>query len=211
MKQDALKEYCWKLANFLADIDWYSFSDCYSDQGETVEEMLEASAADNMELIAGGDADSVIDCLLEYADECEIPETMHEIMSLVDELRAILEKQAGDDLTIGEKADTIKKNVMGEKEMKKYFVRYGNFGNVYSLVWTEDEKTEKVVLSHGFERITRKQAEKLCALENYRRKHDSAFSGYASSVILPYDIDTDDAAYYLQYSGIGTKNGYIIE
>lgn len=95
--------------------------------------------------------------------------------------------------------------------MKKYFVRYGNFGNVYSLVWVEDEKTEKAVFSHGFERITRKRACELCAQENYRRKYDEAFSGYASSVILPYDIDTDEPAYYLQYSGIGTKHGYVIE
>lgn len=91
MKRDALKEYCWKLANFLADIDWYGFSDCYSDQGETVEEMLEASAADNMELIAGGNAETVFDFLEEYADDCETPETMYEIIALVDELRQLLQ------------------------------------------------------------------------------------------------------------------------
>ena len=95
--------------------------------------------------------------------------------------------------------------------MKKYFARYGNFGNVYSLVWTADEKTEKAVLSHGYERITRKRARELCVQENYRRKYDTAFSGYASNVILPYDIDADEPAYYYQYSGVGTKNGYIVE
>lgn len=147
MKQDTLKEYCWKLANFLADTDWYSFSDCYFDQGETVEEMLEASAAENMELIAGGDAGSVIDCLLEYADECESPETMHEIMSLVDELRAILEKQAGDALTNEKKADTIKKNAMGGN-MKNYY-----YCNADMHVYTEKEKIAAIYPAGRFEFI----------------------------------------------------------
>lgn len=90
--------------------------------------------------------------------------------------------------------------------MKRYYVHYyRDFANTYNLYWAETttqiEKAEK----KGCERITRKEAEILCAAENDRCKHDSNFSGYASSVILPVDYEG-----YWQYDKSVYKDGYII-
>ena len=76
--------------------------------------------------------------------------------------------------------------------MKRYYVEYwNNFGNTYNLYWAETpeqiEKAEKFC-----ERISRKDAEKLCTAENYRRKHDNAFSGFAMNFILPIDYEYED-------------------
>lgn len=68
--------------------------------------------------------------------------------------------------------------------MKKYFIVRGNFGNVYALYWADSPEMEKL-LPEGAERISRKEAERLAAAENYRKKHDKSFSGYADSAIYP--------------------------
>lgn len=76
--------------------------------------------------------------------------------------------------------------------MKKYYVHYWNsFSNTYTLCWAESAEQMEEAEKNGYERITRKQAEKLCSDEIYRRKTDYAFSGYADSVILPYGHDGD--------------------
>ena len=75
--------------------------------------------------------------------------------------------------------------------MRKYFVQYGNFGNTYSVYYTENESEEAQAIEQGMERIPRKEAIELCARESARRKGDSAFSGYASDVILPFSYDGD--------------------
>ena len=75
--------------------------------------------------------------------------------------------------------------------MRKYFVQYGEFTNTYRVCYTENESEEKKAIERGMERITRKEAIKLCARETERRKENPAFSGYASNVILPIGYDGD--------------------
>lgn len=76
-------------------------------------------------------------------------------------------------------------------KMRKYFVQYGNFSNVYSVCYTEDESEEAKAIEMGMERISRQKAIELCARESARRKEDPAFSGYASTVITPFGYDDD--------------------
>lgn len=77
--------------------------------------------------------------------------------------------------------------------MKKYYVNYWkNFGNTYNLYWAETPEQIKKAENLGYERITRKEAERLCAEENYRRKYDYNFSNFASPVILPIDYDNEE-------------------
>lgn len=75
--------------------------------------------------------------------------------------------------------------------MRKYFVQYGNFGNTYSVCYTENEYEETQAIERGMERIPRKEAIELCTRESERRKENPAFSGYASDVILPFGYDDD--------------------
>lgn len=72
---------------------------------------------------------------------------------------------------------------------KQYYVWYGNFGNVYNLYWAKTAEQIKLAKESGYTRISRRQAEKLCAEENNRRNHDSYFSGYADNLIFPIDCD----------------------
>lgn len=68
--------------------------------------------------------------------------------------------------------------------MKKYYIVRGNFANIYSLFWAEGPEMEKL-LPEDAERISRKEAERLAAAENYRRKHTPSSSGYADIAIYP--------------------------
>lgn len=68
---------------------------------------------------------------------------------------------------------------------RKYYVHYWrDFGNTYELYYTDKE-----INRDGFERITRREAIRLCAEEKERRRTDPAFSGYASVTIKPYEYD----------------------
>lgn len=70
--------------------------------------------------------------------------------------------------------------------MKKYFYKNTmGFSNTYELAYTETEKEEERALVEGFERITRKEAERLCRAERDRVQYEHFNSGYADSVILP--------------------------
>lgn len=71
--------------------------------------------------------------------------------------------------------------------MKKFYVHYGDFANTYRLVWAETPEQVEEAENNGYERITRKEAENLCAEENRRRKENPSFSGYASNVIYPVE------------------------
>ena len=75
--------------------------------------------------------------------------------------------------------------------MRKYFVKYGEFVNTYSVCYSENESEEAQALELGMERITRKEAEMLCTRESERRKKNPTFAGYASDVILPFGYDGD--------------------
>ena len=85
---------------------------------------------------------------------------------------------------------------------KQYFVhRYNNFGNTYNLYWA-DSPEMIAALPEDAERISRKEAIRLCREERYRRKHDPSFSGYATDTIFPADYPDDqdirsDKRFYL--------------
>ena len=81
----------------------------------------------------------------------------------------------------------------GGDMMKSYYVRYYlNFNNTYDLCYTETEEQERKAVAEGYVKISRREAVKLCAEENYRRKHDSAFSGFANNLILPYGYSPEN-------------------
>lgn len=91
--------------------------------------------------------------------------------------------------------------------MKQYYVNYyKSFGNTYNLAWAETPELKKLAQEWGYEKITRREAEKLCAAENDRRQHDQSFSGYADNVILPIECARDD----WQNNRSLKKDGYIV-
>ncbi len=75
--------------------------------------------------------------------------------------------------------------------MKKYYVKYYGFSNVYDLAYTTNNEQEKQAETEGYERITRKQAEKLISREKERRQYDQSFSGYAPIIIYPIDFNAE--------------------
>ena len=93
---------------------------------------------------------------------------------------------------------------------RQYYIHYyKNFGNTYDLIYadTEDDLT---LIPEDAERITRKEAEAFCSRENYRRKCDPSFSGFADNMIYPVGLDSykrsdiyNDHRFY--------RNGYIWE
>ena len=94
--------------------------------------------------------------------------------------------------------------------MKKYWHKNTlGFSNTYDLVYTETEQEEQQALAEGYERITRKEAERLCAAERDREHWDSSFSGYASSVILPIWYPATSRDWRDDHRM--TRNGYIVE
>ena len=59
--------------------------------------------------------------------------------------------------------------------MRKYFINhYRDFGNTYNLAYTDTDAQAAEAEANGWERITRKQAESKCAVENRARKTDPA-------------------------------------
>jgi len=88
----------------------------------------------------------------------------------------------------------------------KYWIKRGDFSNVYSLEYTRTLEQETEAERQGFERITRKEAEHLCSLERDRRKHDQMFSGFADDRIWPFGVDRGD----VHGSRYITEPGYVI-
>lgn len=75
---------------------------------------------------------------------------------------------------------------------RQYFVNYyKSFCNTYDLLYADTEDDLKQIPEEA-ERITRKKAESLCSEENYRRKYDPSFSGFADNMIYPVGLDTYD-------------------
>jgi len=74
---------------------------------------------------------------------------------------------------------------------RQFFVHYANFSNTYDLMYA-DTQEDLDLLPVGAERITRKEAESLCAEENRRRKYNGNFSGYADNVIYPVSMTSDE-------------------
>lgn len=76
---------------------------------------------------------------------------------------------------------------------KKFYInRTADFGNTYELFWADSPEMVSR-LPEGAERITRQEALKLARQEAYRRKHDSAFSGYADNAVYPAGYNGDIA------------------
>lgn len=73
--------------------------------------------------------------------------------------------------------------------MKKYWVERGEFANEYSLVWTDGGNKPE---GEGWERVTRKEAARLCRSERARREYDASFAGYADTLIYPYAWGEED-------------------
>ena len=91
---------------------------------------------------------------------------------------------------------------------RQYFAHYyKGFGNTYSLMYADTEEDLKLIPEDA-ERITRKEAESLCSRENYRRKYDSGFSGYADNMIYPVDMED---RYNIYNSNRYYKDGYVVE
>ena len=94
--------------------------------------------------------------------------------------------------------------------MRKYYkLNTLGFANTYNLIYTETPEQDSRALASGYERITRKEAERLCAAEVDREKHDTAFSGCASSVILPVWYQAAERDW--RDDSRMVKNGYIVE
>lgn len=74
---------------------------------------------------------------------------------------------------------------------RQFFVHYANFSNTYDLMYA-DTQEDLDLLPQGAERITRKEAERLCAEENRRRKYDSGFSGFADNTIYPVGMTSEE-------------------
>lgn len=68
---------------------------------------------------------------------------------------------------------------------KQYFIRRGNFGNVYDLAWADNKEDCRMLEEMGFERESRKHAEHNARMERWRRKYDQSCSGYADESIYP--------------------------
>lgn len=91
--------------------------------------------------------------------------------------------------------------------MKKYFMKnHQGWANTYVLAYAETSRERRLAADLGYERISRKRAEYLCAKENVRRRDDANFAYFADNEILPigYNADWRDDPHM-------RKNGYIIE
>ena len=73
--------------------------------------------------------------------------------------------------------------------MKHYYIRYPrNFYNEYTLFSVNaGTPSEAELKRRGFERITRKEAERKCREERDRREYNRSFSGHAPLEIESYE------------------------
>lgn len=85
--------------------------------------------------------------------------------------------------------------------MKKYYLAQTDFYNRYALVWADD--AHPIPAGAGWERISRKTAERLCKEEADRRRYNPACSGYAPELVGPWWIDS-----YVEPVGDGYHMGF---
>lgn len=74
--------------------------------------------------------------------------------------------------------------------MRKYWIKHGNFANIYDLAYTEDADGEAVCRKYGWERIKKADAIHYCRKEKERAELDSSFSGYAADTIRPFGVNS---------------------
>ena len=80
--------------------------------------------------------------------------------------------------------------------MKKYYVQYyRDFANTYTLAYAETPEQLAIAEKEGWQQITREKALSLARAESVRQEQDQAFSGYASSTIIPIDSPGDAFLY----------------
>ena len=92
--------------------------------------------------------------------------------------------------------------------MKHYFVKYFGFGNAYHVGYTRNAAEVEQVEALGYERITRKEAERLCACENGRRRADPSSAYFANNILCPIcECIEDEDTFYRCYR----VQGYIAE
>ena len=75
--------------------------------------------------------------------------------------------------------------------LRHYYVKRGAFANQYWLNYTSNSAQDQAAEAEGCERITLKEAQRLCKLECDRRKYEPSSAGYADDRILPYGVDLD--------------------
>lgn len=93
--------------------------------------------------------------------------------------------------------------------MKKYWFKSHGFANSYDIVWTDNSLDAKDAEDWGYERISRKDMERMCANERYRRKVDQSCSGYAPAEVYP--IWFADAYREGAIRNVDHTSGYIVE
>ena len=103
---------------------------------------------------------------------------------------------------------------------KKYFIRRGEFGNVYNLAHADAGSPDAAALmAAGFERITRQEAINKCREERSARRSNPNFAYFADAHIYPAAAVLSDmvnragcACYDLRTrAGVGPDNGpYIL-
>ncbi len=90
--------------------------------------------------------------------------------------------------------------------MKEFFVDYYlNFSNTYRLCYCENAK-DYAALNKNAERISRKEALKLCADEKRARRHNPNFAHFADVTIVPAEYSScgnpwNEEALYLSCNG----------
>ena len=87
--------------------------------------------------------------------------------------------------------------------MKKYYLLHDSdtaYDNV--LLYTENAEQDADAIAAGCQRITRKMAEHLAAMERCRRIAEQDYTGYYASEIYPYgEDDADPCSPYWRVDG----------
>jgi hypothetical protein len=81
----------------------------------------------------------------------------------------------------------------GERKMNRYYIKRGRAGNEYALCYAPDG----INPGDGWEKITRKQAERYAVAEAIRRKEDPSFAYYAVEYVYPYDMTDEEAEMFI--------------
>lgn len=72
--------------------------------------------------------------------------------------------------------------------MRKYYVIQGDFANTYTVWSAENESTIRELVERGAERITKKEAKRLCDAEKERRMYGGN-GGFASAEIRDAELE----------------------
>lgn len=93
--------------------------------------------------------------------------------------------------------------------MKKYYIKYGDFANIFVIRWVDTIEDEEAAIGEGFERITRKEAIEKC--KNEREKVKRGEHKFADTIIVPFLPAEIRNCNGLDMDVLRTKDGYIYE